>query len=186
MAIEVQRALHTAAVRLTQRCGLSDRISHVCADAGLYSLPDATFDAVVSWLSIVHIPERRRLLARLARALRAGGRFYIEDCIRQASAVEENLHGLESFLFTPSLSGISDYKADLAAAGFRDIDAVDMTEDWARLVATRLVAFESDRARYVRVHGTPAYDALHMFYAEVVRFYDSGTLGGVRILACLP
>jgi sarcosine/dimethylglycine N-methyltransferase len=185
-AIELQSELHAAAVRLTQRCGLNDRISHVCADAGLYPLPDATFDAMVSWLSIVHIPERRHLLAQLARALRPGGRCYIEDCIRQTSAVEKNLRSLDTFLFTPSLSDISAYEEDLAAAGFREVEAVNMTEDWAKFVANRLIAFESDKVRYVRVHGASAYDALHMFYAEIVRFYDSGTLGGVRLLASLP
>lgn len=96
------------------------------------------------------------------------------------------MNDLASFLYGPSLSGIAEYKADLAAAGFRDIEATDMTENWARFVATRLVAFESDRARYVRVHGVPAYDALRRFYSEIVRFYDLGTLGGIRIVARLP
>jgi hypothetical protein len=68
----------------------------------------------------------------------------------------------------------------------RVLEATDMTENWARFVATRLVAFESDRARYVRVHGVPAYDALHRFYSEIVRFYDLDTLGGIRIVARLP
>jgi cyclopropane fatty-acyl-phospholipid synthase-like methyltransferase len=185
-AIELQSAIHAAAVQLTQRCGLSHRVAHVCADALDYSLPDATYDAVVGWLAILHIADRPRLLARIARALRAGGSCYIEDCIRQTSVTKENLNDLASFLYGPSLSGIAEYETDLAAAGFRDIEATDVTENWARFAATRLVAFESDRARYVRVHGVPAYDALRRFYSEIVRFYDIGTLGGIRIVARLP
>jgi cyclopropane fatty-acyl-phospholipid synthase-like methyltransferase len=185
-AIELQSAIHAAAVQLTQRCGLSHRVIHVCADALDYPLPDATYDGVVSWLAILHIPDRPRLLARIARTLRAGGGCYIEDCVRQISGTKENLNDLASFLYGPSLSSIAEYRTDLAAAGFRDIQTTDMTENWARFVATRLIAFESDRTRYVRVHGVPAYDALRRFYAEIVRFYESGTLGGIRIVAHLP
>lgn len=185
-AIELQSAVHAAAVQFTKRCRLSHRVMHVCADALDYPLPDATYDAVVSWLAILHIPDRPRLLRRVARALRAGGGCYIEDCIRQTSVTKENLDDLASFLYGPSLSGIAEYETDLAAAGFRDIQATDLTENWARFVATRLAAFESDRTRYVRVHGVPAYDTLRRFYAEIVRFYESGTLGGIRIVARLP
>jgi sarcosine/dimethylglycine N-methyltransferase len=186
MAIELQSEIHAAALRLTQRCGLSERVEHICADALLYPLRDAAFDAVVSWLAIVHISERPRLLAQLARALRADGRCYIEDCILRTPSSRKNAHDLKSLLCAPSLSSIADYEADLRSAGFGDIEATDMTEDWAGFVANRLIAFESDRTRYLQVHGAPAYDALHRFYTEVVRFYDSGTLGGVRILARLP
>jgi hypothetical protein len=141
--------------------------------------------------------ETRAALLQPALIRRTARRAVLNGRLKHACCSRQMLHDkiAQSFNHTFYSSGINIARlielpmiyliSQLAAAGFRDIDAVDMTEDWARLVASRLVAFESDRARYVRVHGTPAYDALHMFYAEVVRFYDSGTLGGVRILACL-
>jgi hypothetical protein len=42
----------------------------LCADALTCPLPEAAFDAMVSWLAVLHIPDRPQLLARLARALR--------------------------------------------------------------------------------------------------------------------
>ena len=78
-ALELQPELHAIGVDLTRRTGLADRVTHVCGDALAEPLPDAGFDAVVSWLAIVHIPERARLFRRLARALRSGGGCYVED-----------------------------------------------------------------------------------------------------------
>src|SRR5262245_16597495 len=50
-ALELQRELHALATRLTSRCGLGQHIAHVCAEALIAAFPDATFDAVVSWLT---------------------------------------------------------------------------------------------------------------------------------------
>ena len=182
-AIELQSAMHAAAVRLTERCGLSDRIEHICADPQFYPLPDGAFDAAVSWLTLVHIPERRRLLARLARALRAGGGLFLEDLVMRTPFKGQNLRDFEALQFAHSFTDIPAYEADLDAAGFRIVEAVNMTADWTEFTADRLVAFEADRCRYVAVHDLRTYDALHRFYAAVVRFYRSGSMGGVRIFA---
>src|SRR3954452_24268437 len=82
-AVELQSSLNEMAEDLTRRCGLADRINHVCGDALTVPLPEAAFDAVVSWLAIVHIPNRRLLLTRAAHCLRQDGGIYIEDlCMR--------------------------------------------------------------------------------------------------------
>jgi hypothetical protein len=70
MAIELQSALYAAAVPLMERSGVGGRVAQVCVDARLYSLPDATFGAAVSWLTIVYVPGRPYPLKRLARASR--------------------------------------------------------------------------------------------------------------------
>src|SRR5215471_18285129 len=78
-ALELQPKVHAIAADLTRRCGLDGRVAHVCGDALSYPMSDADFDAIVSWLALLHIPDRGRLLARLAQALRPGGGCYIED-----------------------------------------------------------------------------------------------------------
>src|SRR5215469_3221700 len=78
-ALELQPQVHAIAADLTRRCKLDGRVTHLCGDALSYPIPDASFDAVVSWLAVLHIPDRRRLLARLAKALRPGGGCAIED-----------------------------------------------------------------------------------------------------------
>jgi SAM-dependent methyltransferase len=43
------------------------------------SLPEAAFDLVHARWTLMHIPERERVLAKLAAALRPGGRLFVED-----------------------------------------------------------------------------------------------------------
>jgi hypothetical protein len=39
---------------------------------------------------------------------------------------------------------------------------------------------------YARVHGEGAYAAQELFYAVILRLYESGSLGGVRLVGRLP
>src|SRR5882672_9834205 len=73
-ALELQPELHRIGADLTRRSGLEQRVAHVCGDALTYPLPVSDFDAAISWLAVLHVPDRPRLVARIARALRAGGK----------------------------------------------------------------------------------------------------------------
>jgi hypothetical protein len=74
----------------------------------------------------------------------------------------------------------------MRAAGFVDIVATDMTSDWAPFAAERLAAWRKNHAAYAQTHGEAAYAAQELFYAVIARLYDSGSLGGVRLVASVP
>jgi cyclopropane fatty-acyl-phospholipid synthase-like methyltransferase len=181
-AVELQPELHAIAVDLTRRCGLDDRVTHLCGDALEIPLPDDAFDAAVSWLAILHMPDRPKLFTRLARALRSGGGCYVEDLCMRASFAPPDLRDLREIVFGTTVTGIADYAADLTAAGFVDVVATDLTDDWAPFAATRLQAWRQNRTEYARVHGEGAYAAQELFYAVILRLYESGSLGGVRLV----
>ena len=181
-ALELQNNLHALATRLTARCGLGQRVTHVWGDALTAALPEATFDAVVSWLTLLHIPERPRLLAQLARMLRRGGQCYIEDLYQRAPFASD-LHDVHQTIFGVTLTSIADYVRDLHEAGFTGITATDLSDDWAAFCGARMAAWQADRPRHVRVHGEPIYTQLDTYYAVVLRLFDSGSLGGVRVVA---
>jgi hypothetical protein len=82
-----------------------------------------------------------------------------------------------------SISTVGDYVADLRAGGFVDVAATDLTLDWAPFAAERLKAWRAGREAYARVHGEGAYAAQDLFYTVIVRLYDSGSLGGIRLVA---
>lgn len=182
-ALELQRPLHDIGIDLTRRTGLADKVTHVCADALTHPMPDATFDAVVSFLAIVHIPDRPHLFARLARALRPGGGSYIEDLCRRAPFAPSDLEDVRHIVYGNSITTIEDYVRDLRAAGFSDVAATDLTPDWAPFAAERLAAWRQNRAAYAAVHGEGAYAAQELFYGVIDRLYRSGSLGGVRLVA---
>lgn len=185
-ALELQPELNAIATDLTRRCGLSTQVTHLCGDALHVPLQDAGFDAVVSWLAILHIPDRPRLCARIARALRPGGICYIEDLTMRAPFSPTDLHDLRQDVFGVSVTSIDDYAADLRTAGLSDIISEDLTEDWAPFATARWHAWRADRASHVQAQGEGAYAAQERFYAVIAQLYASGSLGGVRLTARAP
>jgi cyclopropane fatty-acyl-phospholipid synthase-like methyltransferase len=185
-ALELQPELHAIGVDLTRRSGLSDRVTHLCGDALAEPLPDAGFDAAMSFLAIVHIPDRPQLFERLARTLRPGGACYIEDLCSHAPFAPRDWDDARRIVCANSLTSQSDYGKDLTAAGFANVAVTDLTPDWAPFAAERLAAWHENHAAYASVHGEGAYQAQDLFYTVIARLYDSGSLGGVRLVAHLP
>jgi cyclopropane fatty-acyl-phospholipid synthase-like methyltransferase len=185
-ALELQPKLNAIAVDLTQRSGLGEHVTHVLGDALAYPFADAEFDAVVSLLAILHIPDRPRLFERLARALRSGGGCYVEDLCARAPFSPEDLRDLREIVYGVSVTSIDDYAKDMRAAGFVDIAATDLTSDWAPYAAERLLLWRQNHEPYARVHGEGAYAAQEKFYSLIARLYESGSLGGVRLVARTP
>lgn len=185
-ALELQPKLQTIAVDLTRRCGLGRRVTHVLGDALTHPFPDGAYDAVVSWLAFLHIPDRSRLCARLARTLRLGGACYLEDLCMRAPFAQDDLRDLREIVFGITVTSIDDYAADFRDAGFTDVTATDLTDDWAPYAADRLAEWRENHSAYASVYGEGAYAAQEMFYALINRLYQSGSLGGVRLVARIP
>jgi hypothetical protein len=141
---------------------------------------------VVSWLAILHIPERPKLMARLAAALRPGGGCYFEDLCMRAPFAAADLRDVREIVCGTTVTSIDDYAADLLGAGFADVVATDLTSDWAPFAATRLAAWRANHAEYARIHGEGAYTAQELFYTVIAQLYASGSLGGVRLTARVP
>lgn len=182
-ALELQPALHDIGIDLTRRTGLGDRVAHVRGDALTHAFLDGSFDAAVSFLAIVHIPDRPKLLARLARALAQGGGCYIEDLCQRAPFAASDLPDLRDVVCANTITIQDGYARDLRDAGFGDVAVTDLTPDWAPFAAERLAAWRQNRTAYAAVHGEGAYRAQELFYSVIARLYDSGSLGGVRLVA---
>lgn len=185
-ALELQPELHAIGLDLTRRCGLADRVTHLCGDALAEPLPDGGFDAVVSFLAIVHIPDRPRLFGRLARALRPGGSCYIEDLCMRAPFAPHDWDDARRIIYATSLTRQADYARDLTTTGFSDVTVTDLTPDWAPFAAERLTAWRRNHAAYASVHGEGAYRAQELFYIVIARLYAGGSLGGLRVVARRP
>lgn len=60
----------------------NDRARVFVGDAEAIDAPDASFDAVVDYGVIHHIPQWRQTLKEIARVLKPGGVFYFEDLLK--------------------------------------------------------------------------------------------------------
>lgn len=183
MAVELQRDLHDVAVDLTRRCGLADRVEHVCGDALEVAMPVRSFDAAIGFLAILHVPDRPRLLRRLHAALKPGGGLYIEDLAERAPFSAVDRQDLLTHVHGVSVTTSEAYVADLRAAGFTDIAATDLTPDWMPFAAERLAAWRADRAAIAARQGDGAWAAQEQFYAAIDRLYRGGSLAGIRLTA---
>jgi sarcosine/dimethylglycine N-methyltransferase len=182
-ALELQPELHRVGLDLTRRSGLADRVTHLCGDALEQPLSQQAFDAVISFLAIVHIPHRPDLMKRVRDALRPGGQCYIEDLACRAPFTPRDLDDLHRVVHGVSVTSIGDYAGDLRQAGLFDVVATDLTDDWAPYAAGRLAGWRHDREAYSAVSGQEAWAAQDLFYTVIDRLYRSGSLAGVRLTA---
>ena len=182
-ALELQSDLHDVARSLTARCGLADRVEHICGDVLTAALEAGAYDGVVSWLAVYHIAEPRRLFARLHGALRPGGMIYVEDFFRHGDFTATEQAILAEGIYAQSLPLRDDYIGHLEAAGFRDIRFQDMTAQWMPFVIERAAAYRARLHEHRALHGREVSDALDGFYDGVATLFHGGRFGGLRVTA---
>jgi cyclopropane fatty-acyl-phospholipid synthase-like methyltransferase len=182
-ALELQPDLNATAADLTRRCGLADRVTHVAGDMLDGAPEEGTYDALISFLAILHIPDRARLFAACHRALRPGGGMYIEDFTLRGELTAAQREALRVKVQSPYVPPPDIYRGQILAAGFETAEIEDVSDDWTAYTAGRLAAFRADRERLVRVHGEDVAEGLEDFYATMAGLYADGVLGGARILA---
>jgi sarcosine/dimethylglycine N-methyltransferase len=182
-ALELQPELSSVAEGLTARCGLDHLVRHVSGDVLDGVPPPLGYDAVLSILCVLHIPDRARLLARCIEALRPGGRIYLEDFTKLREPTAAQWDALRIKVQCPYLPTPTEYVEHLIAAGFVDVELTDVSAAWTAFTADRLAAFRAASTRHRRVHRDDVVDGLDDFYATVAGLYADGVLGGALVSA---
>jgi SAM-dependent methyltransferase len=78
-SVDLTESYVRAAEMLTERLGLTDRVTHRVADALALPFDGASFDVVWTQNSGMNIAEKTRLYAGFHRVLRAGGRLALQE-----------------------------------------------------------------------------------------------------------
>ncbi len=182
-ANELQADLDRVARSLTARCGLADRVTHLCGDVLTAELPADTYDALVSWLAFYHIADHRALFAKAIATLKPGGRLYVEDLFRHADFDAGEQHAVTEKIYGQTLHLRDDYVGELRGAGFVDIGFEDMTERWRGFTLARRDAYHANRAAHTAIHGAATVAALTDFYDTIVMLFEGGKLGGATLTA---
>ena len=181
-----QPDLDRLAAYLTRRTGLEEQIEHCCADFLTIDQPARGFDALVSWLTFLHIPERTALLGCCFECLRPGGSIFVEDFYARPALGPEQRDMLAKEVYCRELPSWERCRRQIETAGFEQIEMEDMTDGWSQFVSDRLDAFRQDKERFVAVHGGVAFEPLEHFYAVMVELFRSDGLGGLRWIARRP
>ena len=182
-ALELQEDHHLVGIDLTKRCGLENNVEHLCGDFLNMKLPDETYDAVVSWLALYHIPNRDDLLGSCIKILKPNGYFFAEDFAFHKPFNDEEKSELSKDFFANYIVSYDDYASDLLKAGFKGIFSDDMTKSWSDFTKSRHKAYEDNIARHTRVHNEAVVENMLYFYNFAMRYLDGGKLGGIRIYA---
>jgi cyclopropane fatty-acyl-phospholipid synthase-like methyltransferase len=181
-ALELQPDLNEVARGLTARCGLSSRVAHVCGDI-LEGGVAQDYDAIISFLCFLHIPDKANLFAACRAALKPEGVMYIEDYGRPRELFSDEMEALKVKAQCPALPRPQEYEELLLESGFGSVEMEDVTEDWRDFTASRLAMFRAARARNVGVHGAETVDGLDDFYSTVANLFQAGAIAGLKIVA---
>ncbi len=181
-ALELQADLDSVARDLTGRCGLSDLVTHECGDI-LDGAPRGPFDAIISMLCMLHIPDKARLFAACRTALPPGRALYIEDFARARALSAPEDQALAVKVQCTALPTANAYRAALVSAGFADVTLCDVTQDWRSVSANRVAAARAEHDANLALHGAVIMAGLEDFYTAVDDLWQGGALTGLRIIA---
>jgi ubiquinone/menaquinone biosynthesis C-methylase UbiE len=124
-----------------RRAGASDASFHEGAAEAL-PFPEGSFDAVVTRLSLHHLPRVSAAIAEMRRVLRAGGRLVVADVVSPGDDADAALHNALEKLRDPThvrMLGPDEIPALLRAASLEPIDTQTWEQErefgeWAAIV----------------------------------------------------
>jgi len=182
-ALELQSDQNKLASDLTKRCGLSNKVLHICGDFLSYDWFGKKFDVIVSWLSLYHVRENERLLQKCFDLLNPKGFFYAEDLISRQPLSDDELSAMLTEIYANYLSSYENYRTSLEKVGFKSISSQDMSDEWTKFTRDRAVSYTKQRNRHLRVHGKKVVTSLNSFYTFIDHYFSIEKLGGIRVIA---
>ena len=182
-AIELQSDQNNLAKDLTKKCGLSNKVNHICGDILDYDFKNQTFDAVVSWLTLYHIANHEILLKKLFDLLNPNGFFYTEDITSRINLSDADRKEIKKEIYGIHLPYFDNYISNLEQNGFKLIFSEDMSSSWTDFTKERIKKYNSEKERNIKVHGKEVYESLNSFYNFVGQYFSNGKLGGIRVIA---
>ncbi len=146
---------------LTERTGLSDRVTFRHGNALDMPFADASFDAAWTQHSSMNIEDKERLYAEMHRVLRPGGRLAIHEIM---AGPTQPIHFPVPWAREPEISFLrppAAVRSTVAGVGFREVDWANVTE--------AALAFWRQRLAAAAAQATPFPVGLHLILGPDLR-----------------
>jgi ubiquinone/menaquinone biosynthesis C-methylase UbiE len=183
VACELNHGRAAGGARLSRLVGLGGRVTVVRGDARALPFDGASFDACLSQEGLLHIDDKATVLAECHRVLAPGGRLAFTDWIAHPRLAERERDRLHRWMAATTLQGPDGYRRLLGRAGFRGIEAEDVSAEWRGILRERQRRYRAMRAETVATLGEPRYLEYEQLYAFFVGLVEDGKLGGGRFTA---
>jgi ubiquinone/menaquinone biosynthesis C-methylase UbiE len=183
LAVELHPARARGAQRLTTLVGLGDRVHTVRGDATRLPVRSRSCDACISQEALLHIEDKAAVLAECRRALVPGGRLAFTDWIARPRLDDGDRRRLREWMQAAALQTVGGYREMLGRAGFGEIHAEDVSDEWRAILRGRLAAYAGMRREHARQVGDDRHEAFLRVYAFFARLVEAGKLGGGRFVA---
>jgi ubiquinone/menaquinone biosynthesis C-methylase UbiE len=183
VACELNHGRAAGGDRLTRLVGLARRVTTVRTDARSLPFRSESFDACISQEGLLHIDDKAAVLAECHRVLAPGGRLAFTDWIAHPRLGERERERLWRWMAATTLQSLDGYRTLLGRAGFRAVEAEDVSVEWRTIVRARLVTFRARRADAEAALGDGLYGEYEQLHAFFVGLVEDGKLGGGRFTA---
>lgn len=177
---DVQPSLVDEAGRRAARAGLKDRLAYVLGQPGPLPFRDGQFDLVFTKDAMIHVADKRAILAEMFRVLRPGGHLAFGDWMRGVGAQHDaplaRAFDLTVHDFHPhDLQQIATWVAEV---GFTGIETQDRNAWYLAEASEEMARLHGDLgAEFTRRYGQEALDEEIEFWEALI---DALRLGALR------
>lgn len=171
--ITVSRWQVEAADAYARERSLEDRVCFRLADAMDLPFGSGSFDAVWALESILHMPDRSRVLREIARVLKPGGPLVLADVVNEAPLTEEERALFYPALGVSSLIRIADYPEVLRKAGLEVLEVLDLSRHIEPTIAHTLERMETKREALLRFYPPEFVAGLSGAWEAIARIHAS-------------
>ncbi|NEO92266.1 MAG: methyltransferase domain-containing protein [Moorea sp. SIO3G5] len=188
--VELRQDFSEIAQELTQRIGLDQRIQYLTGNVLSSEITDAllpnSFDNIISFLSLLHIEERDKVLEICFRALKENGYIYVEDYVANCTLTPEVKTTLKEVFKSSYVPSRETYRHHFERAGFTDICFIDLTTGWQRCIKERYQKFIESKEESIKLFGEDVYEHRSRLYRIGRDMLQEGSVGGALITAKKP
>jgi len=183
VGISVSERQVARANQRAREAGLGDRVSFEQVNAMDLPYPAGSFDGAWALESMLHMPDKVRVLSEVARVVRPGGRMSIADMVYQEPADRTKDVSARYSTVYASLTPLDEYRSVLEQAGLVPEDIRDVTKETFPTNAAFAAGLRSRADQFTEILGAEGYELLIGNQEKIARMPE---LGYVLITARRP